>query len=451
MVRKSAQGQRAADRSNTLLTAVLGAGLLVGLLASATLTSRLLRPVSVLAQAARRIGEGDLAARALVTGGDEIAQLAGEFNAMAERLQKYRESSLGELIEAQQASQATIDSIPDPVLVLAADGTLTHANRPAEGLLRVDVEKAGLAAVDPGLRGVVDRVHAHVASGKGAYAPRGFEDAIRVVTPEGERSFLPRANPVYSEEGAVVGATIIFQDVTRFLRFEELRNNLVATVAHEFRTPLTSLRMAIHLLSEQTVGPLSEKQADLVYTAREDCERLQGVVDELLDLSRIQAGRIELRKTAIDTETLVRNALDAQRSYAASRPVQLRSEVLPGTGQVLVDVERLQLVFSNLLGNAIRHSAAGTSVVVRAVPSAGWMRFEVIDSGPGIAREYQQAIFEKYFQLPGSPSGGPGLGLFISREIVHAHDGEIGVESEPDKGSTFWFKLPMSSGDEEPA
>jgi signal transduction histidine kinase len=440
MVRKSEEARRIADRSVTLLVVVSIAGFLLALYASAAITSRLLRPLSVLGQATRRIGEGDLAARVRIEGTDEIAKLAADFNAMADRLQKYRESSLGELLEAQRASQATIDSLPDPVLVLALEGYVLQANRAAEATLKIDAE-SGLAGLDPTLRDVVERVRQHVASGKGPYVPRGLDEALRVATAAGERRFLPRATPVLAEEGAVVGTTLVLQDVTRLLRFEELRNNLVATVAHEFRTPLTSLRMAIHLLTEQRVGPLTEKQADLVFAAREDCDRLQSTVDELLDLSRIQAGRIELRTRPAEVESLVNDAIDAQRAAASARHVELRSEVLPGMGQVLADVDRIQLVFANLLSNAIRHSPEGGTVSVRALAQDGAMRFEVNDAGRGIPREYQQAIFQKYFQMPESPPGGAGLGLFIAKEVLLAHGGQIGVESEPGKGATFWFEL----------
>src|SRR4029077_19461556 len=218
--------------------------------------------------------------------------------------------------------------------------------------------------------------------GKGAYNPRGFEDAVQLPTVLGDRYFLPRAAPVYETRGVVVGATVILQDVTRLLRFEELRNDLVATVAHEFRTPLTSLRMAIHLLTEQRVGPLTEKQADLVYAAREDCDRLQSTVDELLDLSRIQEGRVELRTRLCDAEALVSAALDAHLALAAERQVVLRSEVLPDSSCVQVDVDRIQLVFANLLSNAIRHSQNGAVVAVRTSLSGHFLRFEVLDAGP---------------------------------------------------------------------
>jgi signal transduction histidine kinase len=443
MVRKSEEARRRSERSLTLLAAVSALGLLLALWAAAAFTTRLLRPLSVLGHAARRIGAGDLAARALVEGKDEIGSLAGDFNAMADRLQRYRDSSLGELLKAQAASQATIDSLSDPVLVLLVDGHLQQSNRAAETHLGLRVE-TGLVGLDPAIRAAVERLRLHVADGKGAYQPRGLEEALRLVTPEGERHYLPRAAPLFADEGDLSGATIILQDVTRLLRFEELRNNLVATVAHEFRTPLTSLRMAIHLMIEQRVGPLTEKQADLVYAAREDCERLQGTVDELLDLSRIQAGRMELRTQPTEIETMVRRAFEPLRGAAEQRGVELRCDVVPGLGHVAADPERIQLVLANLLANAIRHSPSGESVVVRADVAGARARIEVVDRGPGVPPEHRQAVFEKYFRVPGATGDGAGLGLFIAREIVQAHGGEIGVSEGPGGGAAFWFTLPLA-------
>jgi signal transduction histidine kinase/HAMP domain-containing protein len=441
MLAKSDQAERLGTRSNTWLVVVSVVGLVLGLIASSTITSRVLRPLAVLGQTARRLGEGDVAVRARVDGKDEIAALAGELNTMAERIQRYRQSSLGELLEAQLAAQATIDSLPDPVLVIGTDGTLTQVNQAAEAVLRVKAE-GSLAALEPAARAVIERITAHVASGRGAYVPKGLDEAIGVATSDGERRFLPRAAPVYAEAGGVTGTTVVFQDVTRLLRFEELRNNLVATVAHEFRTPLTSLRMAIHLLAEETVGPLTAKQADLAFACREDCERLQAIVDELLDLSRISAGRVELRRVPTDPEALITAALDAARGAATARQVDLRAEVLPGLPALDVDPDRLQLVLANLIGNAVRHSPAGAAVTVRAVPGPGALRLEVADRGPGVPAEYHQAIFEKYVRVPGGVPGGAGLGLFIARELIHAHGGEIGVDSVAGEGATFWCRLP---------
>ncbi|MDY7226417.1 HAMP domain-containing sensor histidine kinase [Hyalangium rubrum] len=447
MVRKSEALRRQSQRVNTLMVTAVLAAFGVGLFASTSLIHRALRPVAVLSQAVRRLGQGDLAVRAVVEGKDEIAQLGQDFNAMAERLQQYQQSSLGELLQAQAASQAAIDSLPDPVVVFGAGGVLLNVNRSAEDVLRLSLEAGGdvLARAAPEAREVLERVRAHVLGGKGAYQPRGYEEAVRVAAPEGERWLLPRGSPVYGESGDVVGATVLLQDVTRLRRFDELKNDLVATVAHEFRTPLTSLRMAIHLCAEEVVGPVTEKQADLLHAAREDCERLQGIVDDLLDLSRIQAGRLVLDVRRVSTAELVEGALGVHRAAAEDRSVRLVSEVAPEVEEVEVDTERVQLVLSNLVGNGVRHTLSGGEVSVRVTREGARARFEVRDTGEGIAPEQQARIFEKFYRAPGAPAGGAGLGLSIAREVVQAHGGEIGVTSTPGQGSTFWFTLPQPS------
>jgi signal transduction histidine kinase len=443
MIHKSDHAQHMAGEWNTLLVVVSIAGLVLGLIASSIMTTRVLRPLSVLGQTARRLGEGDVAVRARVDSKDEIGALARELNTMAERNQKYRQSSLGELVEAQLAAQATIDSLPDPVLVVALDGELRHANQAAEAVLKARAEAGAgaLASLEPAIRSVVERMREHVAGGHGVYIPKGLDEAVKVATPDGERLLLPRAAPLYAEEGDVVGTTIVLQDVTRLHRFEELRDDLVATVAHELRTPLTSLRMAVHMLAEEAVGPLTPKQADLVFASREECDRLQSIVDELLDLSRIEADRIDLHLDAYDPEVLVHEAIEAQRSAAAARGVQLRSELLPGTPPIAVDHERIQLVLANLIGNAIRYGAAGGTVRVSATTRDHALRIAIADDGPGVPPEYQQTIFDKYVRVPGGPASGAGLGLYIAREIVRAHGGEIGVDSAPGRGATFWFTV----------
>ena len=443
MVRKSDRARSQAAEAGRIVVAVTALALLMGVFLSSVLTTRLLRPLSVLSQSARRIGEGDLEARAQVESGDEIGQLAREFNTMADRLGQYRRSSLGELLQAQQASQAAIDSLPDPVLVLDADGALLNVNIAAETLLRIAPGSADpFRDLDPGVRQALEQVRLHVAGGRGAYVPRGFEEAVRFESSEGTRYLLPRATPLYSELGSIAGTTVVFQDVTRLMRFDELKNDLVAAVAHEFRTPLTSLRMAIHLCLEGMVGSLTEKQADLLSAARQDCERLQSIVDDLLDLSRIQAGRVELQRRPLAAGALLQDAGASNRSTVAGAKLVLVVNPPDPSLSVSADPERMQLVLSNLLANAVRHTPAGGKVELRAVPVEGAIRFEVVDNGEGIPRQYQERIFEKFYRVPGAKKGGVGLGLYVSREIVQAHGGEMGVESAPGEGSVFWFTLP---------
>jgi signal transduction histidine kinase len=444
MWRKSEHALHASDDARSLILVTALFALVVASVTSVWMTARLLRPLSVLRLAVRRLGEGDLLARARVTGKDEIAGLASDFNAMAGHLEQYRKSSLGELLLAQSAAQAVIDSLPDPVVVVGLKGELVNANQAADQLLDVSVERTSVVSSLPAIvRPVVERLAAHVLGGNGPFVPRGMEEAIRVARPDGVYHLLPRATAVYSEEGAVNGVTVVLQDVTRLMRFDELKNNLVATVAHEFRTPLTSLRMALHMCVEGAVGDLTAKQLDMLTVARDDCERLQSIVDDLLDMARIQAGKIEVQPRRLSAEALVHEAVDAFQDAARQRNLTLRPAVLPGLGEVMADPDRLQLVFANLLTNAVRHTAAG-EIVVRALPEGGVVRFEVADTGVGIPAEHQAAIFERFYRVPGADSGGAGLGLFIVKEIVEAHQGHVGFTSEAGKGTTFWFTIPLA-------
>jgi signal transduction histidine kinase len=203
--------------------------------------------------------------------------------------------------------------------------------------------------------------------------------------------------------------------------------------------------MAIHLCLEQVVGPVTEKQIDLLCAAREDCERLQAMVDDLLDLSRLEAGRLEMHPRPVAVDALIKGAVEVHRAAAEEREVQLSVPQALARDEVFVDPERIALVFSNLLTNALRHTPSNGKVEVRAWPTDGTVRFEVADTGEGILPEYQRRVFDKFFRVPGSASHGAGLGLSIAKEIVFGHGGEIGVESQLGQGSTFWFTLPRAA------
>jgi two-component system, NtrC family, sensor histidine kinase KinB len=456
MVHKSDTARRTAERLNGLLTIAPIALLGLGIAVSIWLTTRLLRPLDSLSQAARRLGEGDLEARAGVFGKDEVAAMAREFNHMAEKLAQYRQSTLGELLQAQQAAQAVIDSIADPVFVFGVDGAVVTVNQAADDLLGLDgapATQAPLARAEPPLRSAIEKVRDHVLAGRGAWQPQGFDEVVRTdsagpgsAAADPPRSFLPRATPIYGERG-ISGATVILLDVTRLRRFDELKNDLVATVAHEFRTPLTSLHLAIHMCAEGAAGPVTDKQLDLLHAARQDCERLQSIVDDLLDLARLQSGGVALRREPIGPDSLVEGAVEAHSGAAQQAGITLTAETVGLLDEVLADRERIHLVFDNLIDNALRHTPAGGAVTVRAAGGIGGaIRFEVTDTGEGIAPEHLSRLFERFWRAPGKRGGGAGLGLAIAKEVVEAHGGTIGAASEPGRGSTFWFTLPVATG-----
>jgi NtrC-family two-component system sensor histidine kinase KinB len=447
MLHKSDAAFADATQMNQVMSLVSLVALVAGFGASTVLTSRLLRPLDGLANAARRLGDGDTEVRAPVHTDDEIGALGREFNEMAERVSQYRQSTLGDLLQAQETSQAAIDSLPDAVVVFDAQRNVTTLNEAAEKLLdawHVPPGESPLVRAAPEVRALCERVVDHVLGGRGSYVPRGFEEAVRAPGgAAGDAYLMVRASPLYVN-GAVGGVTVILQDVTRLRRFDELRNDLVATVAHEFRTPLTSLRMAIHLCLEGAAGPVTAKQAELLHAGRDDCERLQRIVDDLLDLARLQSGKVDLARRPMTPGSLVGEAREAHVAEARQRGVELANELIVDLPAVLADPERIELVLSNLITNALRFTPSGERVELGAhLGDGGTIRFEVRDHGPGVAAELRERIFDRFFRAPGAPAGGSGLGLSIAKEIVEAHGGQIGVEDAEGGGACFWFTLPI--------
>jgi signal transduction histidine kinase len=237
---------------------------------------------------------------------------------------------------------------------------------------------------------------------------------------------------------------IVLRDVTEIRRGERNRGELVAKLTHELRTPLTSAVMAIGLLDESASG-LGDKQRQLVDILRGDVSRLKQLSDNLHEMARAQLAGVELAKEPIATAEVVRAALAPFDLQARERDVTLALDVAGDLPSVHADPNKLPWVLTNLVGNALRYTPPGGRIDVRVRVDAGGLLFEVIDTGRGIPKEQQARIFEKFSQRssPGAAAGFAGLGLYIAREIVEAHGGVIGVESEPGRGSRFYFRLPL--------
>ncbi len=449
MVRKSTSASGFAKEVVQTLSMVSVAALLVAMLTGYVFANQIARPLARLAESARRIGEGDLdlavqgVTLAPGAGQGEIDTLVREFGRMAEKLRAYRKSTLGELLEATDAAQAAIDSLHDPVIAFNEDGSFRRANEAARAKLALDPNATDpLAPLGTELRAGIVAVRDAVLQGKGPQTPRGLEGSQAVLVGGKPHYLQPLATPIRSEaSGAVVGVTVLLRDVTSLRRADELKNDLLATVAHEIKTPLTSLRMAIHLTLEGATGPITAKQEELLAAARDDAERLHAIVEGILSAARIEGGSLVGRRRPVSPRALVEKSVAAQRLAAADKGVTLTAEAVEAP-LVAVDEESAVLVLTNMLVNALKHTPQGGRITARAFDDEGGVRFEVADTGPGIAPEHRPRLFEKFYRVPGSPSGGTGLGLAIARDIVFAHEGEIGVESTVGEGSRFWFRLP---------
>jgi signal transduction histidine kinase len=437
----------AADINDTIRSLILLmiAAVAVAIYASVRLSSGLLNPLISLTASIQQVGQGNLDQQVPVLSKDELGVLAVSFNQMAAQLRQYRATTSVELVRLNMTIRATLASFPDPIFVLNSQGEVEFRN-PEADQLAMKLLFSGVTRLPQKVEEKVEHVR---ATGQD-YLPTLFREALKFHLSGQDRYFLPRIVLLRNENRDVFGVAVILEDITRMLLLDDVKSGLISTVSHELKTPLTGVRMALYLLHEKTVGPLNEKQADLVSTAREDADRLLKTLNDLLDLAKLEQGPSQLELALVASTELVETALRETREIAHAAEITLKTEMAPDLPDVRIDRQRVAYVFTNLITNAIKYSPKGSEVLVRAdlgqtrngKPS---VRFSVKDQGLGIASEYQEHIFERFYRVPGTNKSGSGLGLSIAREVVVAHQGEIGVISQSGHGSEFFFVLPFIS------
>jgi signal transduction histidine kinase len=426
-----------------------GGGLVLGLSLAVLLVGRTIRiilyPIRAVTESAMAIGAGNLDQLVPVTFEDELGGLAGAFNTMAKQLREYRQSHQAELILAHQTSQATINSFPDAVLVVDQHQWVELANPVARRLL-------GVLPPEPGKNQHMEwqppeplrQPLAEALRDQREYSPEGFDRAIQLDDGNEVRFFLPRILPIRSPEGATLGAAIVLEDITRFRLLDEVKSNLVATVSHQLKTPLTSIRLVLYLLLEETVGPLTPKQLELLVDARDNAERLLVMINNLLDLARLEEGRTQLRLRPERPVTLLQLAAESFAPRAGDQGIELTVEAAADLPPIAVDADQFQHAMKNLLDNAMAHTPRGGRITLEAVRADDKVIVSVTDTGSGIPAQYLPHVFEKYFRVPGDTApGGSGLGLAIVRQIATAHRGSVTCESSAGKGAIFRLFLPV--------
>jgi signal transduction histidine kinase len=245
-------------------------------------------------------------------------------------------------------------------------------------------------------------------------------------------------------DGTLFGAVVMLQDVTEFRLLDEVKSNVISTVSHELKTPLTSIRTVLLMFLEHTVGTLNPRQTELIEIANSESERLLHTLETLLDLTRFEEGALGMNRERTSAAQLIQAAIEETSVAAGNAHMVIKLELEEGLPSLEVDRERIVHALSNLVGNAIKYSPEGSEVIIRTKKSDQGVYFAVVDQGAGVPKQYLSRVFERFFRVPGTPKKGAGLGLSIAREFVHAHRGRIGVQSENGKGSEFYFVLPTS-------
>ena len=309
MVAADGQAQQRAAQTRKAMLFLLFIGIGIGVGFTVLAGPAILRPIASLTRSVREIQQGNLDLVVNVRSQDEIGQLGEAINQMAASLREFRRSDQAHLLRTQRSTQLALDSLSDAVAICNPDGKIELANDAAQRLFGLVPE----STVDEAGNEKISQIFWRVCRKERPYRPKGYEGAIQIFIKEEEHFFLPQAIPIFDQERQLVGVTLMLTDVTRLRHLDEVKTGLISTVSHELKTPLTSIRLAIHVLLNEKLGPLSPQQMELLVTAREDSDRLYRVIEDLLDISRIESGQAEIRLQPVNVEELVLQATDKMR------------------------------------------------------------------------------------------------------------------------------------------
>ncbi len=435
----AAEVEQLAAATERVMLFTIASGFVLSLFLAWRLTASLLGPIRMLTASAVALGEGDLDREVPELSRDELGQLARAFNTMAAKLRSYRDATLARVLRAQRTMEATLTSAPDPVFVIGRDGRHEVRNPAAEQLAKCSVFADGFppAIAEP---------LADVLKTGDHFIPTDYRKAVTLRVGREDRHYLPRVLAIGDKLTEFSGAAIILQDVTKFRLMDDAKTNLVGTVSHELKTPLTSLRMALYLLLEQNLSALSKQQRELLEDARDDADRLLRILDTMLDLTRLESGASPLERSPVSVSALLRLVAGEAHPFIDGAGQRLAVVMAPElTGATInVDEARIRHVFMNLLTNASKFSPAGAFVTLSAAPDdGGFVRFSVRDQGAGIPPESVGRVFDRFYRASSQGQrNGAGLGLAIARDIVVAHGGSIACTSREGEGSEFYFVLP---------
>jgi two-component system, NtrC family, sensor histidine kinase KinB len=277
-------------------------------------------------------------------------------------------------------------------------------------------------------------------------AARQKKEPLKIYADNKESYFEKEIVPIFitptgEKEKINIGNVIVLRNITPFKELDFAKTSFIATVSHELKTPIASIKMSLQLLDNEKTGSLNTEQHQLLDSIKDDAKRLLKITGELLNMTQVESGNIQLTLRPSDAKEILMYAIDANKMAAENKHIKLDLTYAEGLPQVLTDSEKTTWVLNNLLSNAIRHSHENATIFLRIGLQNKKIQFTVRDTGHGIATEYKDKIFDRYFRVPGSQKEGTGLGLAISKEFIEAQGGTIKVESEIGVGSTFTVAL----------
>ncbi len=438
---KSDIAKQSAETANLSIAIVGTLCFLIAFNLLVNLPNNIANPIKELTLSIKEIANKNYSERVHFTSHSEFGDLAKSFNTMAQKLEEYHDSNVYKLLFEKKRLETLINNMNDPIIGLDNEEIVLFVNDEALKIIGLKSEDiigksaSELAVSNDLIRSLILKesespkkqplkIFAH---GKESY----FEKEIHniTITPTGE------------EKEINIGDVIILRNITLFKELDFAKTNFIATVSHELKTPIASIKLSLQLLENNKTGDMNDDQKQLVESIKDDSQRLLKITGELLNLSQLETGNIQLNIGKSNPHEIVKYAVEAVKVQADQKQIQLVVDADENLKNVKADAEKTGWVLINYLSNAIRYSSEKSTILIKLKEENNQMVFQVIDTGKGIDTRYRDKVFDKYFQVPGSQKSGTGLGLAISKEFIEAQNGNVGVESNLGLGSTFWFSL----------
>ncbi|TKC07225.1 HAMP domain-containing sensor histidine kinase [Pedobacter frigoris] len=450
IVRKNDAAQASVEKAATYLMFAASLCFIVLFSFSVNFPGFVANPLREFSEAIKAISRKNYKQRLEFKGNDEFSELAEEFNAMTAQLNKWENSNLAKLQSEKMRIEAIIGQMQDAIIGLNEKNEVLFLNQVAGQLLNLN-EKEVIGSDALELMKKNDLLNTLMQSGGNTKPMKIYADGKESYFKLERREILvpvfeDQHDNVIKESRRTAGEVYILKNVTEYKELDEAKTNFIATVSHELKTPISSIKMSLKLLDDERVGGMNKEQKELIQHIKEDCGRLLKITSELLDLSQVETGNLQLNFVKSDPRKIAIYAMDAVRFQAEQKTIELELISRNDLPKVNVDTEKTAWVLVNFLSNAMRYSSQKSKVVIQIIQKGGNIEFSVRDFGKGIDEQYQKRLFDRYFQVPtdGNNKSGSGLGLAISKDFIEAEGGKIWVESEIGEGSRFCFLLPIA-------
>ncbi len=421
-------------------------------------SQRIVTPIRQVTGAARAIGRGEFDQEIPVTGSSEVGILAEEFNSMRWNLK----SAVEKLTEEEKKMTAIVNSIAEGLILLDSSDRVLHINPAAERLLNLSVDNIDKDITEiiqnDELLHIFEDNQRQISLNKpteqipSKYEETSFTSEVTLIHHDEKLVLRIIASPFLDEYGLTLGTVYLFEDITREKEIDQMKSDFISLVSHELRTPLTSIIGFVSFILDGKAGAINDRQRNSLARVQRQSKRLAALINDLLDISRIESGRIQMEQESISLLEIVTQRLEEIRPQADEKSIRLALTAPESVPTILGDEARMGQVFTNLIGNAIKFTPDNGEVSVKIEVDGNLLHVEVIDTGPGIRAEERQKIFDKFYQLSDISTrqqGGSGLGLSITKSIVEAHGGKLWIDDgNQGKGSNFQFVLPLVREDD---